>query len=164
MSRKKIIYWVVILVTIDQLIKIIIYHYFFDIRFDFIPSLLGFHPKFNDKFTNYLFKWEIGREFYIVIVLILQCIITLYFFKQKKTNNLNILNYVLIFFEAGAICAFLSFFYKNGCLDYLYLNPLFIFDLKDVYLTIFACLFPIYGAQKYMIKRNKYNQQNNSKS
>ena len=39
MKTKEIIWWIFLLVTIDQATKIVIYHFYMDIHFDIIPSL-----------------------------------------------------------------------------------------------------------------------------
>ena len=44
------IQWVIVLVLIDSAIKIIINGYFLDVRFDIIPNLFEFRPKFNDHY------------------------------------------------------------------------------------------------------------------
>jgi len=162
MSIKKIICYIAVLVAIDQMIKVVIYHYFFNIRFDIIPSLLEFYPKFNDKYSyfNHLFNFEIGVFFLIGFVLIMQCIAIFYFLKHRKKYKINLMDYVFIFFEAGAICALLGYFEEKGVLDYIYLKPLFIFDLKDLYINIFICLLPICLVKKSLVDA-KCKSQNN---
>ncbi|KAA6326938.1 hypothetical protein EZS27_024019 [termite gut metagenome] len=44
---------------------------------------------------------------------------------------------------AGIICSSCDNIFFGGSWDYVYLKPLFVFDLKDVYLNCFACLFLI---------------------
>lgn len=39
MKTKEIIWWIFLLVVIDQATKIVIYHFYMDIHFDIIPSL-----------------------------------------------------------------------------------------------------------------------------
>ena len=160
MSIKKIIFWIVVLIALDQASKIIIYHYFFDVRFDIIPFLLEFHPKFNENHNSYflsLFDLEVNVVFYIAYALIILVIATFLYLKQRKKYNIKILDYVFIFFAAGFICALLGYFlWKKGVLDFIHLKGLFIFDLKDVYLTVFGwCLFPIYMVKRDIIKKHR---------
>ncbi|MDR1169287.1 MAG: hypothetical protein LBK97_00440 [Prevotellaceae bacterium] len=35
--------------------------------------------------------------------------------------------------------------WEKGVLDYVYLKPLFVFDLKDIYVDVFICLFLVYA-------------------
>lgn len=37
---------------------------------------------------------------------------------------------------AGIVCVFIDTAFLGGSLDYVYLKPLYIFDLKDVYLNV----------------------------
>jgi len=47
---------------------------------------------------------------------------------------------------AGLICALIgNLIWKKGTLDYIYLKPLFVFDLKDTYLDVFIVIFIIYA-------------------
>ena len=150
MSLKKVILWIVALIAIDLLIKEIIYRYFFDVSFDIIPSLLEFYPKFNTQYSylnvllNSHYNVNIGLIWHILFILVMQVVIISIYNYWKKKNHTKLLDFALIFFEAGYISAFISYFLKNGCLDYIYLKPLFIFDLKDVYLNCFSFLFPVY--------------------
>ncbi|MGL5547693.1 MAG: hypothetical protein ACRDCS_11970, partial [Tannerellaceae bacterium] len=46
---------------------------------------------------------------------------------------------------SGMICVFIgNIVWSKGCLDYLYLKPFVVFDLKDLYLICFAILFLVY--------------------
>jgi len=47
---------------------------------------------------------------------------------------------------AAILCALIgNIIWKNGTLDYIYLKPLFVFDLKDSYSDIGIILFLIYA-------------------
>jgi lipoprotein signal peptidase len=159
MSIKKIIFWIVILITIDQLIKVLIYRYFFNVRFEIIPSLLEFYPKFNTQYSylnvllNSHHNINIGLVWHIIYILILQVVIICIYIFFKNKNHIKLLDFSLIFFEAGIISAFISYFLKKGCLDYIYLKPLFIFDLKDLYLNCFRVLFFIYILKTLISKK-----------
>jgi lipoprotein signal peptidase len=159
MSIKKIILWTVILIAIDQLIKVLIYSYFFNVRFEIIPSLLEFYPKFNIQYSyinallNSHFGINIGHVWHIIYVLIIQVVLICIYIYFRKKNHTKLLDFSLIFFESGIISAFISYFFKEGCLDYIYFKPLFIFDLKDLYLNCFRVLFFIYFLKTLLNKK-----------
>jgi hypothetical protein len=118
-----------------------------DEHFVIIPSLIEFLPVFNSKGTylSNLFNLniKIGIHFFHVICQIAMFIF--YILLRKAGNNTTLFDMVFIFFEAGFICSSMGFiFLEKGCLDYTYLKPLFVFDLKDLYLNCFICLLIIF--------------------
>jgi len=149
MSIKNITIWIIILVFIDQAIKVIIYDYFFDSMFDIVPFLLEFRPVFNSSGTilfNFLHNsltLNIGvwiAVFYFVCLLCL--VIILYILFRKAKNNIKLFDAAFIFAMAGLVSSLIStIFWEGGCLDYIYLKPFFVFDLKDLYLNCFGILF-----------------------
>jgi len=153
MKIRTILFWVIILVIIDQIIKIIVHSYFLETRFDIIPQLFEFKPTFNTKhsyFNALLYKHfniDIGLYAHIIIFLIAEIIIlTLYtFFRNIDLKSKKLLDLAFIFQLAGMICAVSgNLIWKKGTLDYIYLKPLFVFDLKDLYLNCFLVLFLIF--------------------
>ena len=165
MGFKTIIFWVFILVVVDQVIKIIINAFFLEYQAEIIPSLFEFRPSFNDKhsYVNVLlyrkFQINMGLWFHLILFLIIEIvIIALYIcLKNSICNNRKLLDFAFIIQLAGLICALIgNLIWKNGTLDYIYLKPLFIFDLKDLYLNCFAIMFLIYfHKNKTQIKRIK---------
>ncbi|MDR3219876.1 MAG: signal peptidase II [Dysgonamonadaceae bacterium] len=152
MKIQTIILWVVLLIIIDQVIKIIIYWYYFDIHVEIVPSLLEFNPIFNDKHSyvssliSKKFHVNIGLLPHLITFFILQVItFLLYGFFKKLYENTKLIDCVIIFQLAGMICALIgNIVWEKGTLDYIYLKPLFTFDLKDLYINTFACLFFIF--------------------
>ena len=66
-------------------------------------------------------------------------------FKNNIFNNKRLLDFVFITQLAGVVCALIgNLIWGKGTLDYIYLKPLFVFDLKDLYMNCFAVLFLIY--------------------
>ena len=146
MKIRAMILWVIVLVLIDSAIKIIINGYFLDVRFDIIPNLFEFRPKFNDHYTyvNHLFGLGMGFWVHVVIfTFALVLALAIYDFFRTLPNGHKLLNFAFIFAFAGSICAFIGLL-TGGCLDYIYLKPLFIFDLKDLYIDCYAILFLYY--------------------
>ena len=152
MKTKENIWWTLLLIFIDQTAKIVIYHFYMDTHFDIIPSLFEFRPVFNDKhsYVNYLLNQKlninIGFWIHMVIFAAAECIIlALYVFLRNLSKKTKLLDIAIIFQTAGIICALLgNIVWEKGVLDFIYLKPLFIFDLKDIYLNTFTVFFLIY--------------------
>jgi len=143
MKVKQVIYWVIVLFAVDQIIKIIIDRCFLDIRFDIIPPLFYFKPTFNHDYSwiNGLFQLGIGFWAHIILFVFISVIfIALYDF-MKTLNNTKLMHITFIFGFAGMSCGLIGTIFWNGCLDYIYLKPLFVFDLKDLYVDSFVILF-----------------------
>ena len=153
MKPQKIILWIFLLIVIDQVIKIIINSFFFEVRFEIIPSLFEFKPIFNDKHSygnvllNKHFNVNVGLLPHIIVFLSAQIIILSIYgcFRSNISENKKLLNAVIIFQIAGFVCGLIgNLIWEKGTLDYIYLKPLFVFDLKDLYLNSFTVLFLIY--------------------
>ncbi len=148
------IFGIILLIIIDQTIKIVINAYYLDCRFEIIPSLFEFKPTFNTKhsYVNVLldkhFHINIGLLPHVVMFVLSGIVIlTIYFSLKSISNNKNtkILDISIIFQMAAIFCALSgNLIWKKGTLDYIYLKPLFVFDLKDLYTDIFACLLFVY--------------------
>ena len=140
------------LILLDQLIKIIINAYFLDARFTILNPFFEFEPTFNNKYSylNSLlhkkFDIDLGIWFHIVINIVI--FILVFFSYRYLRNNLNrskLFDISFIFCFSGILSAFIStYIWIKGCLDYIYLKPLFVFDLKDLYLNCSIILFLIY--------------------
>ncbi len=152
MKVRTIISWVFVLIIIDQAIKIIINTFFLETRFEIIPSLLEFKPVFNGhhSYVNSLlynkYHINIGLWPHIILFLFLEIIVLIFYSCFKNiSNKTKLLDIALIFQLAGWVCALIgNLIWEKGTLDYIYLKPLFVFDLKDVYMNCFVVLFLIY--------------------
>lgn len=153
MKKQQILFLIIFLVVIDQAVKIIINSYFLNTHFEIIPGLLKFKPFFNSKhsYLNSLlykhFDINLGLWFHIVLFLFAQAIfLLLYAFLKNNTLGHNkLLDMAFVFQISGFVCALIgNIIWGNGILDFIYLKPLFIFDLKDVYLNCFTILFLIF--------------------
>lgn len=153
MKTRTIICWILLLIAIDQAVKLIIYTWFMDVRFDIISPLFYFEPFFNDKHSyvnNLLYNYfniNIGFWPHIVIFLLAQYIVlAIYCSFRSITTKTTLLDTALIFEVAAMVCALLgNICWKEGTLDFIYLKPLYIFDLKDIYINTFVCLLLIYS-------------------
>ena len=153
MKAKRIIFWILLLIVIDQAVKIIINSFFLETQFEIIPSLFEFKPVFNDKhsYVNDLlfknFNIDLGLWFHLIVFLLAQMMLCFLYVKFKKNivENKKLLGLVILFQIAGFICALIgNLIWQKGTLDYIYLKPLFVFDLKDLYIDCFAILFLVY--------------------
>lgn len=131
---------VLILVTLEQVIKIVINNNFLDKKFPILPPLLYFEPMFNRDYSwfNSMLQLGIGKWAHILIVVILIILIYLfyqYLNKQFRTNKTINIMYAFIF--SGAMCSLIDKIFWNGSLDYILINGFFTFDLKDVYINVF---------------------------
>jgi hypothetical protein len=157
MKIKTIIFWVTILVLIDQVIKIIVNSFFIETQFEIIPSLFEFKPTFNDKhsYLNVLlyqnFHKNIGLYAHIIIFSIIEIVMFVFYAYCRNSNfrSKKLLDFAFVFQLAGVICAFIgNLIWEKGTLDYVYLKPLFIFDLKDLYINcFFIALFLIFAVR-----------------
>jgi len=65
MKTRTVILWIIILIIVDQTIKIIVNTYFGDYQFEIIPSLFEFKPTFNEEhsWVNTLLNKNFGFNF-----------------------------------------------------------------------------------------------------
>jgi hypothetical protein len=164
MKTRIVIYWILILIVIDQSIKIIINTYFGDCRFEIIPSLIEFIPTFNAKHSwvntllNENFGIDVGLLPHIILYLLIGILITVYFsyLRHNIPNNKKLIDASIIFLMATLFCALIgNLIWKNGTLDYIYLKPLFVFDLKDLYSDFGVALFLIYAFKNRNLLKNR---------
>ena len=148
MKIRTFLLWVIALFAIDQIIKIVINQYFLDVRFDIIPPLFYFRPKFSQNYSyiNELFK--LGMGFWIHAILrcfVVMLLIVLYSLYKTISKNAKVINIAFIFGFAAVTCSLIDTFLWGGSLDFIYLKPLFVFDLKDLYVNVFIILFLLYN-------------------
>ncbi len=134
---------VLILVTIEQVIKIVINNNFLEKKFPILPPLLYFEPMFNRHYSwfNSMLQLGIGKWIHISIVAIMSILIyQFYHYLNNQFETNKIINIMYAFIFSGAICLLIDKIFWNGSLDYILINGFFTFDLKDVYINVFICL------------------------
>lgn len=139
-QNKKTCIAVLILVTIEQVIKIVINNNFLDKKFPILPPFLYFDPMFNRHYSwfNSMLQLGIGKWMHISIVAIMSILIYLFYqYLNKQFGTNKIINIMYGFIFSGAICSLIDKIFWNGSLDYILVNGFFTFDLKDVYINIF---------------------------
>lgn len=133
-------FWIftILLIVVEQVIKLIINANYLDSRTPIIGEYVMFIPSFNRDYSwlNSLFDLGVSKVVHIVFTaLILIFIIAIYIY-MLQTNAFKIIKYGMSFMLAGAFCSLVDKVFWDGSLDYIYLNGMFTFDLKDVYLNV----------------------------
>lgn len=153
MKTRNIIAWILILIFIDQTVKILINIYFGNIHFEIIPSLIEFKPTFNARHSwvnNLLddnFGINVGLIPHVTLYILIGIFIPMFFsyFRNNIPADKKLIDIALVFIMAAVICALIgNIIWQNGTLDYIYLKPLFVFDLKDLYGNLGIITFLIY--------------------
>lgn len=158
--RKKLLI-IIILILIDQSIKIIISN-FFICKELYFKKIIGFLPYLNESQLS-IFNNEINLNLDITILslinlLLIAALICFYFILKKCSNKSSIkyLNIMFVFLLSGTLCSFIDKQFYGGSLDYLVFGSIII-DLKDIYLLIGFCFYLIWAIKtKYQeIAKNK---------
>ena len=142
-QNKKTYIAVLILVTIDQVIKVVINNKFFDKRSPILPPLLYFEPMFNRDYSwvNSMLQLGVGKYIHISLIAIMSILIYLFYqYLNKQFGTNKLINSMYAFIFSGAMCSLIDKIFWNGSLDYILVNGFFTFDLKDVYINIFVGL------------------------
>ena len=170
MRTHYIILIIILLVLIDQCIKLVIYSSLMDVNHEIIPGVLDFTPIFNSKYSfvnDSVYKKtgiDFGLLFHIVLFVIAWFIqfVGYMFFKSIDSKNIT-LDLSISCLTAAIICSFLGMLvWSEGILDFLHIKLIvnIIFDLKDIYINCFIVLFSISTARlsiKYNIKLTDFS-------
>lgn len=144
-SNRTWIFLIIFLVVFDQLIKIYIHNNHMDTVFSIIPKILTFSPLqntnysyigtlFGNVFSNYGFN-ILSR------ILVGYVIVRSLFYIKKRSIKLGKMGRMAIsFLLAGLVCSTVDVLLWKGSIDFIGLFDWFIFDTKDLYLTIFQVL------------------------
>lgn len=134
---------VALLVAVEQAIKLIINANFLESSFAILPPLLYFEPVFNRKYSwlNSMLGLENSKWIHVIVVAGLLILIYLFYrFLNRELGSRRIINVLFAFVFSGAVCSVIDKVCWNGSLDYILLDHLFTFDLKDVYINVFLGL------------------------
>jgi len=113
---REVIIWILILIFVDQLIKMLIYSLLEDVRFEIIPNLIEFKPTFNTKhsWVNTLidknFGINIGLIPHILIYLSIAVIIPMYFtfLRGRVSKDKKLIDTATIFMTFAIVCALIG--------------------------------------------------------
>lgn len=140
------IYIILSLISIDQLIKLSLYQsldILANTNITLIPNYLLIKPKFNTDYSwlNSLFSLGLGKLFHVVLtVVILLLVILIYNFIRSKRIHTIWLDVMFICVISGTGASLIDRTLWPGSLDYILLKGYFIFDLKDIYISVFEII------------------------
>lgn len=138
-SKKIFISYLIILLIIDQGIKLIIKLFFFNKNITIINNLLYFNPIINTdgSWLNARFNTGISFSFLILLnFLSLFIFIEIYRYILVKHNKNFWIDSCFIFIFIGALCSLIDKLFYGGSLDFIGIGNLFIADLKDIYIDL----------------------------
>ena len=138
-NTKVLITTFVILMLLDQGLKLIIKFNFFDTYFEIIPSFLSFNPIINTQgsWLNARFNFNVSFPLLILINGIsLMLFIEIYRYSKYKEFKSFWSDMCFIFIFAGALCSFIDKVFYGGSLDFIGISDLFIADFKDIYINL----------------------------
>ncbi|MFD3158031.1 signal peptidase II [Haloimpatiens sp. FM7330] len=130
---------VIILTVIDQIIKVYVFKNFMNKEYDILGNIISFRPHINIDYSwiNSFSKMGIGLLPHVIccIIMLIISVVIFQFFKEKYHVNMFV-HYVFSLWCAGVVCSLIDKIFWGGSLDYIRLNGFFIFDLKDIYISI----------------------------
>jgi hypothetical protein len=152
MKTKAVLLWALVLFVADQIVKVVIDSFFINVKFEIIPPLFYFKPTFNHQYSwiNGLFGLGMGFWAHVIIYIFLSTIFVLIYDLMKTISaNNKMVNLAFMFGFAGVMSSFFGTVVWNGCLDYIYLKPFTVFDMKDLYANTFMILILLYYLKNY---------------
>ena len=140
MKKLKYLFVIFILIAIDQIVKLIIHFNYLGADINIIGEYVKFYPKLNTdlSWVNSLLGGIFGFWFHIVInIIALFMIIIVFDYLRTKKKDTRVIRILFLFAIAGTICSLIDKIFWGGSLDFIGLKGLFVFDMKDCYLTFF---------------------------
>ncbi|WP_300382184.1 signal peptidase II [Clostridium sp.] len=137
--RKVVFKIFLILMIIDQGIKIIINRFFFNDFYELIRDFLYFDPIINTKgsWLNARFNFGVGFITLIIInIIALFLFLEVYRYYLSKNPKSFWVDSSFIFLTAGGLCSLIDKVFYGGSLDFIGISNLFIADIKDIYINI----------------------------
>jgi lipoprotein signal peptidase len=104
---------------------------------------LAFAPTLNTHGAWLASRWDLSFPMLgLVAVNVLAIPILLYSYgkMQETVSRTPAVHAAFVALTAGAVCSLLDKLLRGGSLDYIAVLPLFVCDLKDIYLCIGVCL------------------------
>lgn len=140
---------VALLVLIDQTVKIVISKVFMKCEFDIIAKVLRFNPELNTRLSYAGNFFELLSSPFVTILLnvfVLFLFLSGYMLYQAKRAHTSFwVKMIMICGISGCLCSLIDKLFWGGSLDFLQIPTLFIFDLKDCYLTVAEVIFVVIG-------------------
>jgi len=142
---------IAILITADQGVKLFINANFLGNTAAIFPPVLYFSPVFNTDYSWFasMLDLTVSKWLHAAAVGLLIVILTLFYrFLNLRLGRDHTVNTLFAFLFSGAFCSLLDKIFWNGSLDFIMLNGLFIFDMKDVYISVFIGLLLLFLLKK----------------
>jgi signal peptidase II len=131
--------FLLILIIVDQGIKIIIKFFFFDDKFEIIPNILSFHPIINTdgSWLNARFGTSVSFSLLIILnIIFLFLIVELFRYLLSNGNKTFWSDMAFVFLFCGSLCSLIDKVFYGGSLDFIGISNLFIADIKDLYINL----------------------------
>lgn len=125
---------VLLLILIEQSIKVIIYYCFLHKSAPILPPVLYFEPVFNRDYSwiNSMMQFGVGKGAHIALGTLMILIIYMFYrFLNHRMITSKIINVMFAFILAGAVCSLIDKVFWDGSLDYIMLNGFFTFALSQ---------------------------------
>lgn len=138
-SSKVVILIFIILMLIDQVIKITIKFFFFNDYIEIIKGFLSFDPIINTdgSWLNARLGLNVGFSILIILnALAIILFIELYRYYLSKGNKDYWGDMSFLFISTGALCSLIDKVFYGGSLDFIGISNLFIADIKDIYINL----------------------------
>lgn len=149
----------VLLIALDQFVKVLIWNFAMEKRIIFIPNALRFEPFQNTNLNWFASMANIVMPVAFMVVLQLSALIGLtIFYKYQRYTNVKENLWLSLGFclaSAGIGCSFIDVVFWGGSLDYIGLFDWFIFDMKDVFLNAgWISIFLWFSSKDYKCRKN----------
>ena len=139
--KKLSVVFILIAIAIDQGVKIWLFsREWQNISEAIIPPVFYFEPSHN-TLGSYLWVLlklrDVSHLLNVVLVVIIGTIFIEFwrFYRQKRRNS-SWINVFMNLFLAGISCNLIDNIFHGGSLDYITIRPFYIFDMKDMYITM----------------------------
>lgn len=139
LTTKSIFLSILAFIAIDQGVKLTIKKWFFDKSLVIIKDIISFDPIINTQgsWLNARFAANVSFIGLIIFNFIgLFFILEIYRYCVYKNYKCSWLDFTFIFMFSGAVCSLIDKLFYGGSLDFIGIIPLFIADIKDIYLCI----------------------------
>lgn len=129
----------ILLMIIDQGIKLIIKKFFFNDFHEIIKDFIYFDPIINTDGSWLNARFNVGVGFIPLIIInaiALFLFLEIYRYYLSKNPKNFWVDSAFIFITAGALCSLIDKVFYGGSLDFIGVSNLFIADIKDIYINI----------------------------
>jgi len=163
---RRVVPWVICLVALDQAVKLIIANFFIDTEFTIVQNFLYFYVTQNIYLGWIPSMLGVAMPLYVAVFLViiswLFIVIAhryLIFITYDFTKYKTIPHLFLALLLSASICKLIDDIFWGGSLDFILLFDWFIFDLKDVYITIGVSLTMFYAITYEVLQYKNFSKE-----